>query len=104
MTSYDLKPFLKGLEMNDENLRKCLAVANLVSMSIEINIDVYNRIMISIPYTWKKTRKEDDTMTSFCGRGETIELACKDFLSNCNGLLIRQDGHNPDKEVAVVVL
>lgn len=90
------------MSIADERLKRCISVARIFNKSIEIRLDCEARFLIGIPYAWKKTHSDAGTMGSFCGRGFTLDEAARDFLNNCAGWIIVDDGINPRIEAAVV--
>jgi hypothetical protein len=70
------------------DLDRCIRFADMFSEPVNVRFDCRGRYLVDVRYLYRKERKGSVVMESLCGCGETVQLACRDFLRQCVGYLV----------------
>ena len=73
------------------SIETMITLAKSFSSVVELSKDTSDRFMISIRHVSYKENKEDPMARGICGRGESVEEACSDFLSQAKGRILFGD-------------
>ena len=81
-------------------LRDSVKLAENFYHDVTVRFDVNGKYLVDVPHLSK--RESRHILTSVCGRGETIQLACRDFLNSCVGHLVYDPGEKTAKRVEII--
>ena len=66
-------------------------LAQVFSQWVQFSKSCKGKIIVSIPYVSWKENRHDIASRSITGTGESLELACGDFMNNAKGKLLYGD-------------